>query len=290
MSSVGTRTEASTSRTSISMFIMRRARMPPEQGGKPRQAGPEPILIDALRHFGEEPSRRSHRSPSKRSASVKSRSCTKSPSPARTPGASVPRGSPAPTRSAAWRERGRGREGALGVGRGEENAHRASVGDPERAAQLDASRHMDGTHVVHPLLERRSTGPGSDPPVPRLSNVITRACELRRSETGQRVGRVPWWRMLKKSGGGGDVVGAVAPYAVRHVDIAAERVVSFGMTTGTGSRIDTAQPAACEYLYLDRVYHAACRRIRRPWTRIGARAPPGSRGRTPPATDVPSPQ
>jgi hypothetical protein len=30
----------------------------PGWGGKPRQAGPEPILIDALRHFGEEPSPR----------------------------------------------------------------------------------------------------------------------------------------------------------------------------------------------------------------------------------------
>jgi hypothetical protein len=43
----------------------------------------------------------------------------------------------------------------VGVGRGEQHAHRAAVGDAEHGGALAAGGVHDGAHVVHALLERR---------------------------------------------------------------------------------------------------------------------------------------
>ena len=52
------------------------------------------------------------------------------------------------------------RERLLGIGRREEAAHRAALGDAAERGALGADGVHDGAHVVHPLFERRQTVDG----------------------------------------------------------------------------------------------------------------------------------
>ena len=57
--------------------------------------------------------------------------------------------------------------GALGVGGGEEQRHRAALGDAEEGGPLDSDRIHDGPHVVHAVLERVDPGdPVGEPRAP----------------------------------------------------------------------------------------------------------------------------